>query len=310
MERKAAYFDKYRLDIDAIRDEAERKIRENTTSVTEKRIDPPSSAELYDLIPAEIQQSRDVKFWSTVTWKHLAVMYEDEVLRKHHEWSLKQKHLQNELKFKQNSYYHHDNGLTPFESKELNVSSDAILANPLLLETYSFENLLILKKNVENNQKRDLVTLHSAYTQDLKRFLEGWEKFRICKINLTPLNGDRVATLLEEERQELLQLNEQYLEMKKYLKDLPPKDSIVVHVNCKNGNYDFSRDEVKINLKDKVKHFIRDYLVNVQYDRDTSVVYATITGGPKMDSELPLANYNWSVITSIEVIIASTENNQ
>jgi hypothetical protein len=310
------YFDKYRLDIDTIRVECERLVKENAEKRIKESLQLPTPPELVAIMPLRLRDAKDGK--EDITWECLQKTYDEELKKKNTEWSNRYQELKYKwdevqetfvryLKHKQN----YSTAAAPAAQTAGSSSSDVqhaititidqILAHSEILEGLSLSETMEHRNRMESQLSQEIQNL-STYQADLKNFLGEWEKYRISRVKIETLTKYRVEQLKIDEVTELNRIDEQYRTAKTYIRSLDKQKDRVIDVVCHYGSYNFS-DIFKISIRDKVKTFVQKFLANCKYDKSNEIAQAVIVGGPKMLDNLYLKDYNVNIIDKIEIII-------
>ena len=194
------------------------------------------------------------------------------------------------------------------QNQKTNIDYKQILSNPIILDTLTFEQTLSLKEKIENDLTSKIKSTEE-YDKDLNKFLDEWKLFNEYYIKLGTLFRRRMEHIKDEEERAYQDIDNQYVEFKKYLATLKqPTNEYTVNVLCQHSNRDYTR-RARFYVNDKVGDFVENFLSDVNsYDRGNQVPYAFVVQGRKMIDDLSMKCYNLAIIDTIKIEIFDRSN--
>jgi hypothetical protein len=306
------YFDKYYLKVDDSFKTAENQIRYNFEKLKEQSLQVPSPNELKPLIPKSLSNSDDDKKRSngaeeSFEWDQLQIIYEAEFKRRDVAWPKRYEYLKmswdevqeifiRQIKFRKD----YPSNEKKFVANQKVGDFKQIIDNPRCLENLSMQELYKEKEIVESEIALEIDRL-DVYKRDVKEFLKDWENYRIARIKFDLLKKYRVSKLGEDLESQLIDLADQYKQAKLYAMQFKNQDEKNIEVICKQGSF-LSQRDVVINPNEKVHTFIEKVISQLGKQINNNNAQAFIQGGPRMNDDCFLGDYNFSLINSIQIV--------
>jgi hypothetical protein len=303
------YFDRYRLDVDNVRVDAEMSIREAMRNSIKQSIQPPPPSELLETIPLRY---RSVPHLKNPTFDALFAFYNEELRTKGREmddrkkaievkWDKCQKIFTDNLSSKITRHKRGNFFVTPQGGGMLpqGVNAERLIANPDVLECLGIPDTVRYQTAIEDEISGEMIALSARYTDELKKFCADWEPFFVRKFSYKTINDQKIREIKIHEKKEIDELNHQHTIAKQFVASAPPRSNKTISVECQLNGYDYN-DNFELHVDETVKSFTQRYLK----DKGISPprFQAMITDGPAMIPHLKMSDYNLHEINQIKIV--------
>ncbi len=298
------YFDKYRLDVDSIRVEAESRIRELANNSIRQAVQPPSPNELVDIVPSRHRLAAGLK---TPSLEALRNFYNQELRQKNEEWSTilstldrkwskTQQILTDELKRKLNRHHH---PIVVGGAMQQRINANQLLNNPSLLDNYTFQDVVRLRDMIEDELTGEYGAL-SRYKEDVDLFVSEWKPYLVKRNEYKAMNDVKVKAIRDTEKRDIEELSRQHEIAKRYVASLLPQVNKTVEVKCEYKGYNHD-GPFELKIDDTVREFTQKYLQSHELPPDRSA-QAFIDGGCALRPTVKLSKYNLHDVSHINIV--------
>lgn len=308
------YFDKYRMDIDAIKYTATLELRKEISRERDAiEHNVPSPEDIVSLIPSDLLKDVESDSKRAIDWNLLEKYYIESIKHNDYEWKKRETDLNKLIKTIQDKFAEHELDPSTVEREQKHITMDMIIDNPEKIELLDLAETRKMRVEIEQQLESAANTLRAAYKKELKKFLTNWEKFRVERAKIQMERKYKSGKLDQKEVQEKKRIEDQYTLARAHLdKLLPPKPKRMNILFKYQGReekelIDITIDDLNRRISDFIKKLFNSKQPNYKNSRITLKAYIT-DGNHEMIDHLYVRNYDINNIDCITIAVSDNED--